>query len=100
VEASLGNVDQVIHELNISPYTRAGKPYGFRIGRLPAGSILTAMGLRSGDLITGVNDQAITGPEQAAEFFQTLKQGGDVTIKVGKGRGVRIRGRLIHLKIE
>jgi type II secretion system protein C len=100
VEASLQNVDQVIQELNISPYTRAGKPYGFRIGKLPRDSILIAMGLRTGDLITGVNDQTITGPEQAAEFLQTLKQGGDVTIKVGKGRGVRIRGRLIHLKIE
>jgi type II secretion system protein C len=100
VEASLGNVDQVIQELSISPFMRAGKPSGFRIGRLPTGSILSAMGLRSGDLITGVNDQTITGPEQAAEFFQTIKQGGEVTIKVGKGRGVRIRGRLIHLKIE
>jgi type II secretion system protein C len=100
VVASLQNVDQVIQELNISPYTRAGKPYGFRLGRLPRDSILIAMGLRTGDLITGVNDQTITGPEQAAEFLQTLKQGGDVTIKVGKGRGVRIRGRLIHLKIE
>ena len=58
------------------------------------------MGLRTGDLITGVNDQTITGPEQATEFFQTLKQGGDVTIKVGAGRGVRIRGRLIYLKIK
>jgi len=58
------------------------------------------MGLRSGDLIIGVNDQAITGPEQATEFFQKLKQGGDVTIKLGAGRGVRIRGRVIHLKIE
>ena len=100
VEASLQNVDQVIQELNISPYTRGGKPYGFRIGKLPAESILIAMGLRSGDLIIGVNDQAITSPEQATEFFQTLKQGGDVTIKVGVGRGVRIRGRVIHLKID
>ena len=100
VEASLANVDQLIQELSISPFTRAGKPAGFRIGKLPAESILLAMGLRTGDLITGVNDQAITGPEQAAEFFQTLKQGGDVTIKVGAGRGVRIRGRVIHLKIE
>jgi type II secretory pathway component PulC len=79
---------------------RAGKPTGFRIGKLPRDSILIGMGLRTGDLIIGVNDQAITGPEQAAEFFQTLKQGGDVTIKVGKGRGVRMRGRVIRLKIE
>jgi len=100
VESALANVDQLTQELSISPFTRAGKPAGFRIGKLPAESILVTMGLRTGDLITGVNDQAITGPEQATEFFQTLKQGGDVTIKVGKGRGVRIRGRVIHLKIE
>jgi general secretion pathway protein C len=100
VEAALGNVDQVIQDLNITPFMRAGKPTGFRIGKLPRDSILIGMGLRTGDLIIGVNDQAITGPEQAAEFFQTLKQGGDVTIKVGKGRGVRMRGRVIRLKIE
>ena len=100
VEAALGNVDQVIQNLNITPFLRAGKPTGFRIGKLPRDSILIGMGLRTGDLIIGVNDQAITGPEQAAEFFQTLKQGGDVTIKVGKGRGVRMRGRVIRLKIE
>ena len=100
VEASLQNVDQVIKELNISPFTRSGKPAGFTIGKLPPESILIAMGLRSGDLIIGVNDQPISGPEQATEFFQKLKQGGDVTIKVGRGRGVRIRGRVIHLKID
>jgi general secretion pathway protein C len=100
VEAALGNVDQVIQELSISPFMRSGGPAGFRIGKLPAESILVQMGLRTGDLIIGVNDQAVTGPDQAAEFLQRLKQGGDVTIKVGKGRGVRLRGRLIHLKIE
>jgi general secretion pathway protein C len=100
VEAALANVDQVIQELNITPFVRAGKPTGFRIGTLPRDSILIGMGLRSGDRITGVNDQAITSPEQAAEFFQTIKQGGDVTIKVSKGRGVRMRGRVIRLKIE
>jgi len=100
VEAALANVDQLTQELSISPFVRAGKPAGFRIGKLPPESILIAMGLRTGDLIIGVNDQAITGPEQAAEFFQTIKQGGDVTIKVGTGRGVRLRGRVIHLKIE
>ena len=100
VEASLQNVDQVIQALNISPFMRSGKPAGFRIGELPAESILIAMGLRSGDLIIGVNDQPITGPDQAAEFLQRLKQGGDVTIKVGKGRGVRSRTRVIRLYIE
>ena len=100
VEAALGNVDQVIQQLSISPFVQSGKPAGFRIGKIPAESILVQMGLRTGDLIAGVNDQAITSPEQATEFFQRLKQGGDVTIKVRKSRGVRVRSRLIHLKIE
>ena len=100
VEAALGNVDQVIQELNITPFVRAGKPTGFRIGTLPRDSILIGMGLRSGDLITGVNDQVITSPEQAAEFFQTIKRGGDVNIQVRQGRGVRLRGGVIRLKIE
>ena len=100
VEAALGNIDQVIQQLNISPFVQAGKPAGFRIGKIPAESILVQMGLRTGNLIAGVNDQDITSPEQATKFFQSLIQGGDITIKVRKSRGVRIRSRLIHLKIE
>ena len=100
VEAALGNIDQVIQQLNISPFVQAGKAAGLRIGKIPAESILVQMGLRTGDLIAGVNDQAITSPEQATKFFQSLIQGGDITIKVRKSRGVRIRSRLIHLKIE
>jgi hypothetical protein len=58
------------------------------------------MGLRNGHVITGVNDQEIMGPDQAAEFFRTLAEGGDITIKVRKSRGVRKRSRSIRLNIE
>ncbi len=58
------------------------------------------MGLRNGHIITGVNDQEIAGPDQAAEFFQTLAVGGEINIKVRKGRGVRKRAQLMRLNIE
>jgi type II secretory pathway component PulC len=54
------------------------------------------MGLRSRDVIVGVNDESITDPAQAADFFQTIAEGGEVTIKLKRRR----RTRQIRLNIE
>jgi type II secretory pathway component PulC len=54
------------------------------------------MGLRSRDVIVGVNDEDITSPDQATEFFRTLGEGGEVTIKLKRRR----RTRQIKLNIE
>jgi type II secretory pathway component PulC len=54
------------------------------------------MGLRNRDVITAVNDQPITGPEQAAEFFTKLAEGGDIRIDIMR----RNRNRELNLKIE
>ena len=72
------------------------QPAGFRISRVQPRSVLRKIGLRSRDVIVGVNDQEITSPEQAVEFFQTLAEGGDVTIKIKRRR----RSRQIKLSIE
>jgi type II secretory pathway component PulC len=54
------------------------------------------MGLRSRDVIVGIDDESITGPDQAADFFQRLGDGGEVTIKLKRRR----RTRQIKLNIE
>lgn len=71
-----------------------------QVGKIESGSILAKMGLRNGHIITGINGQEITTPDQATEFFETIADGGDVTIKVRKGRGVRKRSQIIKLNIE
>lgn len=100
VEASLANIGDLKQELNIEPYTRNNQPAGFTISSIPPQSILRKMGLKNGSAIMGINDEAFTGPEQAAYFFQTLAEGGEMTVKVVKGRGVRRRTRFMHLNIE
>jgi len=100
VQSSLANVDELIQRAGISPYLQGEQPAGFTIANIDSRSVLAKMGLRSGDSIMGVNGEAITGPEQAAEFFQKLKEGGDLTIKVRKGTGVRRRPRVMRLSIE
>jgi len=100
VEASLSDLDQVLQEVNISSFDQGGESAGFKLTNIAPGSILAKMGLRNGHVVTGVDDEIITGPDQAAGFFQRLKEGGDINIKVRKSRGVRRRSRSIHLKIE
>jgi PDZ domain-containing secreted protein len=64
--------------------------------RLPTQRVPRRTWLRSRDGIVVVNDQEITSPEQAVEFFQRLAEGGDITIKLKRRR----RSRQIKLNIE
>lgn len=100
VAASLADTDRLLQELKVSPFVQGDEPAGFIISNIPRGSVLTKMGLRNGYVVTQLNDQAITSPDQAAEFFRTLANGGEVSIQIRRSRGVRRRSRQINLNIE
>ncbi len=100
VEATLADTDRLLQELTISSFTQDDQPAGFIISNIPRGSILTKMGLRNGYVVTQLNDQAITSPDQATDFFSTLAEGGQVTINVRRSKGVRRRSRQINLNIQ
>ena len=100
VQSSLGNIVQLFQQSGISPYFEGDQSAGFTISNVSSESVFAKIGLRSGDAILAVNGEAITGPQQAGQFFQRLKDGGDVIIKVKKGRGVRSRTRVIRTHIE
>jgi general secretion pathway protein C len=96
VEASLSDIEALEEKVRLTPYMQGNQPSGFRISNIPADSILRKMGLRSRDVIVGVDDDEITSPDQASGFFEKLAAGGDVTIKVKRRR----RTRQINLSIE
>jgi general secretion pathway protein C len=96
VEASLANIDRLIADLDIAPYTRFEQPAGFKISNISNESIFKKIGLSSRDVIVGINNQKITGPDQAAEFINTIAKGGQVTIRARR----RLRTRRINLNIE
>jgi type II secretion system protein C len=85
VEASLADIDGLLQQVNLSPYS-LGIQKGFRITNIPPDSIFAKIGLRSGDVIKAINDESITGPEQAAAFLQKVREGGDVEIKISRRR--------------
>jgi type II secretion system protein C len=99
IEASLADIGELEQQLNLTAYVKNDQPAGFIIGNIPRQSILRKMGLKNSDAVMAVNSEVITGPDQAEAFFQMLKQGGNMTVKVRKGRGVRRRTRNIYLDI-
>jgi type II secretory pathway component PulC len=54
------------------------------------------MGLRNGDVIKGVNDEAITSPEQAIELYESLIEGGEIALEIKRGR----RNRELRYEIQ
>lgn len=96
VEAYLVDTDQVLREVEISPFKRFNQSVGIRFDDIPPENILAELGLHSGDVIVGVNDLNITGPNQAAELFRALTQEGEVTIMLQRRLSVhRLRLKII-----
>jgi len=96
VTAAFADMDGFMKQLTIAPYKTGDQSSGFMIGSVTPQNVLRKMGLRSRDVITAINDEAITGPEQAADFFERLSQGGEITINFQRRR----RNRQIRLNIQ
>jgi general secretion pathway protein C len=65
------NFGQMMKEARLTPHFTGGQPDGFMITNLPGNSFLARMGLRSGDIMKGVNGQKFGSLE---EFFQAYQQ--------------------------
>jgi general secretion pathway protein C len=86
VEPHLADMDQLKGQLLLYPIKEEGEPAGVLIRKIRRGSILWRMGLRNRDVIRGVNGNAITSPDEADAFFQTLKNGGAITVEIKRRR--------------
>lgn len=93
---SLADTSLVLQQARFSDYVKNNEPKGFRIAQIAPNSILYKMGLRNGDVIRGVNGEAVSGKEQAEDVFRTIAQGGVVEIKIKRRR----RTRYISLNVE
>jgi general secretion pathway protein C len=86
----------LIQQVHLTPYSLGNQPMGFMITEIPADSVFTKMGLRSGDVIKAINDKTVTGPDGAVAFFQKIRESREVEIQLTRRR----RGIRISLKIE
>jgi general secretion pathway protein C len=96
IEDALEDVNKLLTQVNIRPHYTDGKPDGLLLTRIKPRSIFLRMGLRNGDVITGVNESPLQSVDDALKFYESLRSTDNVTLQL-KRRG---RSRIIDYKIK
>jgi general secretion pathway protein C len=86
LEDATSNMNELMQGISIQPHFEDGKAEGLRITRMNRDSILQKMGLRRGDVITGVDGQSIESVDDALSLYSRLKTADNVRVEI-KRRG-------------
>lgn len=80
------------HAPRVVPNYVNGQPRGFRLQGIRSGSIFSAIGIRNGDVIVGVNGTQIDSPQRALELYQAMLQQDSVSMEIlRRGRSQTLR---------
>lgn len=85
VNSTLPEYMQLMKEIRVRPHFEEGRPAGFIIYGIEPGSIFARMGLQNWDIIIGVNGKPIATTLQAMDFYEALKAGGTISLKIKRG---------------
>ncbi len=96
IESAVKDVNNLMKQVRIRPHFRNGKPDGLRLTGIRPNSIFYNMGLKSGDIITGVNNNNIESVDDVLKFYQSLQSSSSVQLQI-KRRG---RPKTINYNIE
>jgi general secretion pathway protein C len=86
VESAMANVTELMGQAKIRPHFEDGRPDGLTLSSVKPRSIFRNMGLRNGDIITGVDGNPIQTVDDALKFYENLTSASDVTLQL-KRRG-------------
>lgn len=84
----LENLPRVLQDAKAVPYVEpgsGGEVSGFKLVALKSGSIYEKLGLKRGDIIKGVNGEAVDTPQKAMELYQALKSADDIQLEITRG---------------
>ena len=92
MEPMLKDMGIMLSQAQISPFLSAGKPDGFMVSNMKPESIFKKMGLVDGDVLQGVNDRQIKTAEDVIDFYNILKSGSPLSIRIKRqGRQEELR---------
>jgi general secretion pathway protein C len=87
MESAVKDVNNLMKQIRIRPNFRNGKPDGLRLTGIRPDSIFSNMGLKSGDILTGVNGKDIESVDDIFKFYQNLQSSSSVQLQI-KRRGM------------
>lgn len=97
VTSALDDTHKATAGIKLRPYKRKGDTSGgVLIRSVRPGSIFAKMGLRTGDVVTRFNEEAVTGVEETQAIYSALREGGDIALEVRRG----VRTQKLQLAVE
>jgi general secretion pathway protein C len=88
IREMLEDKDELMQQAKMQPHFQNGQPDGLTLSNIKPNSIFRKMGLRNGDVISGVDGENIRSESDAMQFFESLQSASTVKLKVKR------RGRL------
>ncbi|MBN1932895.1 MAG: PDZ domain-containing protein [Desulfobacterales bacterium] len=86
IEDAFKDINNIMKDIKIRPYLTEGKPDGLILSSINPRSIFRKMGLRNGDILTGVDGEKIESVDNALEFYEKLKLSSKIALQI-KRRG-------------
>ncbi len=86
VEGVLQDFNKLLTQIRVVPHFSNGKPDGFKVFNIRPNSLFMKLGMVNGDIIKRVNGLDITGPEQALQMFQQLRDESRITLDLERFR--------------
>ncbi len=96
IEEAISDVNNLMKQARIRPHFKNGKPDGLTLTRIKRKSVFTKLGLKSGDIIMGVDGKLIESVDDGLKFYDSLKTSSNVELQI-KRRG---RTQTINYEIE
>lgn len=96
IETAVKDVNSLMKQVRIRPHFTNGEPDGLRLTGIRPGSIFYNMGLKSGDILTGVDGKNIVSVDDALKLYQNLQSSTNVQLQL-KRRG---RPKTLNYSIE
>lgn len=96
VRSALSGIQRSKMASSFSPYLFDGKPDGFYIVNPGPKGILTRIGLRTGDLVRGVEGMHLERPGDSVGFFERLLEGGAFSVLVQRGDQIQLLELVIN----
>ena len=82
IENAVSDIGNLMRQVRIRPYFEDGNPEGVLLSGIRRDSIFEEMGLKSGDILKGVNGNPIRSVDDAMELYQELRSSHNVQLQI------------------
>ncbi len=88
IDEASRDLNSLMKQVRIRPHFYNGKPDGLMLYGIKPDSLFQDMGLKNGDIITGVDGKEIKSVDDALSLYENLKNQSDINVQI-KRRGIQ-----------